>query len=98
MIARDEGCLARKLDIDAGFCRNDAGEIVSASDARYLELDHMNEEPGGQLPTDEAHLVALCSFHHRGGWRTEAWKWRIREYLAIRYPVEWRAWTARRAL
>lgn len=99
VIRRDEGCLARRLDLDSGFCRRlvDNG-IVSARDDRYLELDHINEEPGGELPTNEAHLVALCQWHHRGGWwRSSTMKNRVRRYLAGKYPVEWAEWLERRA-
>jgi hypothetical protein len=96
VIARDGGCSARVIDHDAGFCRRMADhEIVSARDERYLELDHVNEEPGGQRPTDEAHLVALCQFHHRGGWR-DANKEEVRDYLANLYPKEWAMRIARR--
>lgn len=96
VISRDGGCVAPKLDPGAGPCRRTVdGEIVSARDDRYLELDHVREEPGGQLPTDAAHLVAACQYHHRGGWSTSN-RAPIRTYLATLYPVEWAEWAARR--
>jgi hypothetical protein len=72
---RDRGCVAVEL-----------GEWASSCKGR-LTLDHVREQPmmGKRAPSDMAHLVALCEFHHTGSKAGSNWATShrplLREYL-----------------
>jgi hypothetical protein len=40
-----------------------------------LELDHVHDEPTAarRAPSDPAHLVVLCAWHHRGSKAGHVW-------------------------
>jgi len=61
VLQRDHGCVAVELGADPGDCRGP------------LTLDHVKDQPrmGKRAPSDPAHLVTLCRFHHLdSGWAT----------------------------
>ena len=68
VMRRDYGCVAPRLDPDAGPCSGMGGSLM-------LELDHVHDEPtaGRRAPSDPAHLVVLCAFHHRGSKAGHVW-------------------------
>ena len=71
VMSRDDGCVAVKLGQPAGDCRG------------RLTLDHVKDQPmmGKRAPSDPAHLVSVCEWHHLYGWAT-ANRPALREYLA----------------
>lgn len=77
--ARDQGCVAPRLDPDAGACSG------------RMTRQHVKDGPGGARVTDEAHLVILCEHHHLwSGWATsKAGLERQRAYLRGLYPEAW---------
>jgi hypothetical protein len=99
VLHREGGCIAVQPD-KIGFeeaatdlCRNGQGWEQKWDDVLPLELDHIKEHPGGARVHDEAHLVAVCAWHHRGGkggaqWAT-AHRAAIRAYLTRLYPHIW---------
>ncbi len=70
VLTRDAGCVAVWLDQDPATCRG------------RLTLDHVKDQPrmGKRAPSDAAHLVTVCEFHHLEGWAT-ANRPALREYL-----------------
>ena len=71
VIERDQGCVAVLL-----------GEEPSTCGGR-LTLDHVKDEPrmGKRAPSDMAHLVTVCEWHHIwSGWATSH-RPELREYL-----------------
>lgn len=61
VLERDGGCVARLFDEELMYCRG------------RLTLDHVKDEPrmGVRAPSDRAHLVSLCTWHHlESGWAT----------------------------
>jgi len=67
-----------------------------------LTLDHVKDQPkiGDAIrkrgpgrkhryraPSDEAHLVVLCEWHHLAGWAT-AHRGDLRDYLASKAPAD----------
>jgi hypothetical protein len=70
VLTRDGGCVAVELGEDAAACQSP------------LTLDHVKDQPmmGKRAPSDAAHLVTLCWFHHLEGWAT-AHRPILREYL-----------------
>lgn len=70
VLERDQGCMAPRLDPDAGPCEG------------RLTLDHVKDQPmmGKRAPSDMAHLVTLCERHHLGRWATSH-RPLLREYL-----------------
>jgi hypothetical protein len=61
VLTRDGGCLAPRL---GGSFMDCAGRAT---------LDHVRDEPmmGKRAPSDMAHLVTLCEYHHLwSGWAT----------------------------
>jgi hypothetical protein len=60
VMARDDGCVAVKLGEPAADCRG------------RLTLDHVKDQPrmGKRAPSDPAHLVSICEWHHLYGWAT----------------------------
>jgi hypothetical protein len=72
VIERDRGCVAPDLDPCAGPC---GGRFT---------IDHVKSQPmmGKRAPSDMAHLVTLCEYHHLwSGWAT-AHRPLLRRYLA----------------
>lgn len=73
VLLRDGGCVAPRV------CEC----IVSMECGGRLTLDHVKDQPrmGKRAPSDPAHLVTLCQFHHLdSGWAT-AHRPELREYL-----------------
>jgi len=71
VLERDMGCVAPRLDPDAGEC------------SPVLTLDHVKDQPrmGKRAPSDMAHLVTVCERHHIwSGWATSH-RPLLREYL-----------------
>lgn len=76
VLRRDGGCVAPRLDPDAGRCYG------------RLTLDHIRDQPmmGKRAPSDPAHLATVCEAHSEGGmragmqWNT-AHRAMLREYL-----------------
>lgn len=63
VLERDGGCVAARI-IDSW-----EGELCHGR----LTLDHVRDEPmmGKRAPSDMAHLVSLCEWHHlESGWAT----------------------------
>ena len=60
---RDGVCVAPLLDRDAGPCSS------------TIELAHVHDEPTAarRAPSDPAHLVTLCAWHHRGSKAGHVW-------------------------
>jgi hypothetical protein len=60
VLERDNGCVAVTL-----------GELPDACRGR-LTLDHVRDQPmmGKRAPSDPAHLVSICEWHHLYGWAT----------------------------
>lgn len=72
VLRRDAGCVAVKLGEDPMTCSG------------RLTLDHVKDEPrmGRRAPSDAAHLVSLCEWHHLWtGWATSH-RPALRLYLA----------------
>lgn len=72
VLRRDGGCVAVTLGALPSECRG------------RLTLDHVKDQPrmGVRAPSDEAHLVSLCEWHHlQTGWATSH-RPELREYLA----------------
>ena len=78
---RDGGCMAPRLDADAGECRG------------RMTFQHVKEGPGGRRITDRAHLLVLCEHHHIwSGWATSRSSLVAqRIYLGLLYPDVWGA-------
>jgi hypothetical protein len=71
VLRRDAGCVAVTLGASSSECRG------------RLTLDHVKDQPrmGVRAPSDEAHLVSLCEYHHlETGWATSH-RPELREYL-----------------
>ena len=70
VFARDGGCVAVILGEDPASCRGRA------------TLDHVKDQPrmGKRAPSDLAHLVTICEWHHLYGWATSH-RPELREYL-----------------
>ena len=71
VLERDQGCVAVLLGEDAASCGG------------RLTLDHVKDQPrmGKRAPSDMAHLVAICEWHHLwSGWATSN-RPSLREYL-----------------
>lgn len=95
VMAADGGrCVARQLDPDAGDCRGKWGDPFSGAAlgtwgpiSDWLTLDHVQSgygRMGKRAPSDRAHLVTLCWWHHvRTGWATSH-KALLREYIEKR--------------
>lgn len=91
VLHRDGGCVAPRLDRDAGECGDQWGRpLVPGSDAG-LEVDRIRDHPTmGKAPghDDPSRMVTLCARHHRGMGRTGGRLWatanrdRLRAYLA----------------
>lgn len=66
VISRDGGCVAPLIDPDAGPCRDRWGHVRHRSVVPALTLDHVKDAPrmGVRAPSDPAHLVTLCAWHH----------------------------------
>ena len=76
VLERDGGCVAPRLD--------PLMELWTDWCDGPLTLDHVKSQPrmGVRAPSDMAHLVTLCAFHHLdSGWAT-AHRPELREYLA----------------
>jgi len=61
---RDQGCVAPKLKARSLDCRG------------RLTIDHVQDEAGigkRRAPSDPAHLVSLCQFHHTGSAAGSNW-------------------------
>ena len=60
VLTRDRGCVASLVFEDKDDCRG------------RLTLDHVKDQPrmGKRAPSDMAHLVTLCEWHHLYGWAT----------------------------
>jgi hypothetical protein len=71
VLDRDGGCVAPRLDPDAGPCHG------------VPTIDHVKDQPmmGKRAPSDMAHLVTLCEHHHLDGWATSH-RPLLRAYLA----------------
>jgi len=76
-------------DVRIAVLRRDAGCVAARLDGLYhecqggLTLDHVKDQPrmGVRAPSDMAHLVTLCRYHHIDtGWAT-AHRPALREYL-----------------
>lgn len=84
-------CVARRLDPNAGVCKNKWNDAIITS-GRYptsaLTLDHVKDQPrlGKRAPSDVRHLATLCWHHHLNGWAT-ANRPLLRAYLATRSGV-----------
>jgi hypothetical protein len=70
VLIRDSGCVAVRLGESPADCRG------------RLTLDHVKDQPrmGKRAPSDRAHLVSLCEWHHLEGWATSH-RPELREYL-----------------
>jgi len=91
VIFRDGWCVAETLDPQAGPCRDKWGELLPNNPwPDVWEVDHVKAEPmmGRKAPSDMAHLVTLCHFHHQGGWATSH-RDAERDYLRTLYPESW---------
>ena len=69
VLARDGDCVAFQFSA-TDECRG------------RLTLDHVKDQPmmGKRAPSDMAHLVTVCEWHHLGGWATSH-RPELREYL-----------------
>jgi len=82
VFARDGGCVALKIDPDAGPCADRWGNEHRWAVLADLTFDHVKDEPGmgfrseinpatGFRTSDPGHLVTLCGRHHlTSGWAT----------------------------
>jgi hypothetical protein len=93
---RDGGCVATSRlwfrdDTAPDQCRNKAGWLIKWDDIFQMEPDHVTDW-GGIRRDDEAHLITVCPWHHRGSqWRidTKERRQREREVLSGLYPEAW---------
>ncbi len=96
VLKRDKGCVATSAvwfpgDVAPDECRGKHGWLIKWDDIFQLEVDHVTDR-GGIRRDDEAHLIAVCPWHHRGsGWRidTKERRQREREVLSGLYPAAW---------
>lgn len=75
VIGRDGGCVARRIDPDAGPCRDKWGHTVDYLPTDALEADYVRlRSKAGRhvLPGDH---VALCPGHHRGTGSQQGYVW-----------------------
>lgn len=96
VFARDRGCVAPRLDPDAGHCQNKWGDYVLPNDVRARTLEHVHEDygkTGKRADNDIDHLVWLCEGHGVQSWEL-AHKDLLRLYIAIANSKE--GWDARR--
>lgn len=72
VLQRDDwGCVAPLLGATT-FCRDRWGDRYGAE--QDLTLDHVKDQAraGKRAPSDRAHLVTLCYYHHiTSGWATK---------------------------
>ncbi len=93
---RDRGCVAVQSDwfgdgVATDQCRDARGYLIRWDDIFRMEADHVTDD-GGIRRDDEAHLITVCAWHHRGsGWRidTKARRARARDVMRALYPAEW---------
>lgn len=96
VLQRDGGCVAVQpsifgQDIATDQCRGLHGWLIRWNDVFQMEIDHVTDR-GGIRRDDEAHLVAVCPWHHRGShWRIDTKPRRavLRDMLTGLYPAEW---------
>ena len=87
-------CIAPTVDRDAGWCRDRWDHLITRWTHRdpgpeKLEVNHVKEASqlmlGKKAPTNPAHLVSLCPWHHRGTAAGSNWEAvhrdQIRAYL-----------------
>jgi hypothetical protein len=75
VFARDGGCVARRIDPDAGPCFDRWGRPMMAYDLAHCEMDFVRHGSRGrhhELPAD--HLT-LCPGHHRGAGASAGYVW-----------------------
>lgn len=94
------------IEVATDECQNANGWPMLWDDVFQLELDHVKEQPNvgavvkkrlakgsTKAPDDEAHLVAICPWHHRGGKAGATWatshRPALRKMLARLYPEVW---------
>jgi hypothetical protein len=96
VLARDGGCVATsgmwfRTDAATDSCRDEHGLLIRWDNVFKMELDHVRDDRGARLD-DEAHLITVCPWHHRGSaWRidTKARRQRERDVLRALYPEHW---------
>lgn len=101
VLRRDGGCVAVQAKLTQypsdQLCRDQWGQPHPFDSLFKLQLDHVNEfsTRGRKAPDDEAHLQAVCAFHH-SSWATKSEvRQDSRARLAALWPLVWEAWLRR---
>jgi hypothetical protein len=83
VLDRDGRCIALVLDPEAGFCKDQWGNVISPFAINKMTLDHIQEgygRMGVRAPSRMDTLITVCPFHHLHGWATSH-RPLLREYL-----------------
>lgn len=101
VLRRDGGCVAVQKRLSPNpatdLCRDQWDQPHPYDAVFKLQLDHVNEfgTLRSKAPDDEAHLQAVCAYHHRT-WATRALsRADSRDRLSALYPATWAKWLAR---
>jgi hypothetical protein len=82
IIARDEMCLAARLDPETHRCRTRFGTVHRADDPHFLRLAHVKDHArlGKRAEPDKWHLTLECDEANNEGW-SSANRQRERDYI-----------------
>ena len=80
VLTRDEGCVALRIDPDAGEC------------AGPLQVDHVRPFPGSLTDSSPRHCVSVCRGHHQDSRAGRIWatahRAEMRAYLEGLYEAD----------
>ena len=91
-------CIAPEIDRHAGWCKDRWGHLITRwpkhdPGGEKVEMSHVKDldKPmlGKKAPTNPAHLVSLCPWHHRGTLAGSNWEARNRQLIRA-YLERWR--------
>ena len=87
VLIRDGGCIAIRLDWQAGPCRDQWGAHIPEDCLPEMELDYIRLRATGKRHELASDHVTLCPGHHRGTGAQQGYVWatahraELREYL-----------------
>ena len=90
VLVRDGGCVAPRIDPDAGPCYDEWGYVLTVRahpSMNDLEADYVRHGATGARHVLAGDHVALCAGHHRGAGPTAGYVWAtahradLRDYL-----------------